>query len=95
MRVRFNPEARAQLTLVRDYIRTHNPIAAQKFRREVERALRRLGGFPKLGHALPESPSAPYRQIIIGEYRFFYRVTDDVIWIVGVWHGAQLARLPR
>ena len=46
MRVRLNPPARAQLTAARNYIRTYNPIAAQKFREQVARALRRLGNFP-------------------------------------------------
>ena len=27
--------------------------------------------------------------------RFFYKIKDDIVWIVAVWHGAQLPREPR
>lgn len=94
MRVRLSPPARAQLIAARDYIRTHNPIAARNFRDKVDRRLRQLGSFPGIGHAIPEAPDGPIRQILIGKYRFFYRVEGDTVWVVGVWHGAQLAALP-
>ncbi|MFO0579909.1 MAG: type II toxin-antitoxin system RelE/ParE family toxin [Polyangia bacterium] len=95
MKVLLTPPARAQLTAAHGYIRSHNPIAAQRFRDRVADALRRLGRFPGIGHAVPEAPEGPYRQILVGKYRFFYRVDGDTIWIVGVWYGAQIATLPR
>jgi hypothetical protein len=36
----------------------------------------------------------PFREVIITLYRFFYRVKDKTVWIVAVWHGAQLPRQP-
>lgn len=94
MKVRLTPLARVQLTAARDHIRAHNPFAAQGFRNRVAEALRRLGRFPGIGHALPEAPDGPERQILVDSYRFFYRVEGGKIWIVAVWHGAQLATLP-
>src|SRR5689334_15509754 len=94
MRVRLNPQARAQLTAARDYIRSHNPIAAQKFREQVARALRRLGSFPDIGHDIPEAPDGLHRQIIVEQYRFFYRVAGDTIWIFAGWHGKQNVESP-
>lgn len=94
MRVRLTPSARAQLTAARNYIRTHNLIAAQRFRDEVARRLRQIGVLPAIGPTIPEAPDGPTRQILIGKYRFFYRADGDTIWIVAVWHGAQLASPP-
>jgi plasmid stabilization system protein ParE len=94
MKVRLTPLARAQLTEARDYIRSHNPFAAQRFRNRVAEALLRLGRFPGIGHAIPEEPDGPERQILVDPYRFFYRVEGSTIWIVAVWHGAQLATVP-
>jgi hypothetical protein len=28
--------------------------------------------------------------VIIPPYRFFYKIKADVVWIVAVWHSAQL-----
>ena len=37
------------------------------------------------------------RQTIVGPYRFFYYVDEraKTIWIVDVWHGAQLTSAPE
>ena len=95
MRVQFTSQARAQLTAARDYIRSHSSIAARNFRDKVAQRLLQLGSFPGIGHVIPEAPDGPIRQILIGQYRFFYRVAEDTVWIVGVWHGAQLTAVPE
>lgn len=93
-RLRYTAQARVQLAAARDYIRSHNPIAARKFLHEVARRLRQLTTFPGIGHAIPEAPDGVHRQIIVGKHRFFYRCEGDTILIVAVWHGAQLTEPP-
>lgn len=94
MRVRFNPEARAQLIAARNYIRERNPSAAASFRAKVEKRLRQLASFPHIGHPIPEAPDDRYRQILVDRYRFFYRIDGETVWIVAVWHGTQLPAVP-
>ena len=95
MRVRFTPSARAQFLSALAYIRRDKPSAAIRFRDRTETVLRRLEDFPESGRIIPESPELPYREVIVSPYRFFYRIKDDVVWIVAVWHGAQLPKEPR
>lgn len=95
MRVRFTTTGRAQFLAALSYIRRDNPLAAARFRQRAEQALRRLEQFPESGRILPEFPDLPYREVIVSPYRFFYRVTDQVAWIVAVWHGAQLPEEPK
>ena len=90
MRVRFTPAGRNQFLAAIEYIRRENPAAAQRFRDRAEDILRRLQHFPYSGRLVPEFPELPYREVIIRPYRFFYRVRDPVVWVVAVWHGAQL-----
>ncbi|MGH7962119.1 MAG: type II toxin-antitoxin system RelE/ParE family toxin [Candidatus Binatia bacterium] len=94
MRVRFTPSARAQFLAAVAYIRQENPTTARQFRRRVERILRRLQRFPNSGRVLPEFPELPYREVIVAPYRFFYRREVETIWVVSVWHGAQLPDEP-
>ena len=95
MRVRFTPTGRAQFLAAVAYIRRENPSAAGGFRQRTEEALRRLEWFPESGRVVPEFPELPYREVIVSPYRFLYRVRDATVWVVAVWHGAQLPEEPR
>ncbi len=94
MKILFTPSARRQFLSGIGYIRRDNPLAAVRFRRKAEKGLRRLIRYPKSGRLVPEFPELPYREIVVSPYRFFYRVHKGNIWIVAVWHGAQLAAPP-
>jgi plasmid stabilization system protein ParE len=50
--------------------------------------------FPESGRFLPEFPDLPYREVIITPYRFFYLATKSAVWVVAVWHSAQLPERP-
>jgi toxin ParE1/3/4 len=76
------------------YIHRENPSAALAFRQKAWDTLSRLEQFPESGRDLPEFPDLPYREVIVKPYRFFYRVKGETIWIVAVWHGAQLPDQP-
>jgi toxin ParE1/3/4 len=56
--------------------------------------LRRLEKFPESGRRIPEFPDLFYREVIIPPYRFFYRIKDNIIWVVAVCYGAQLPEAP-
>jgi len=76
------------------YIRADKPEAAIRFRQRAEEILRRLEQFPESGRVIPEFPELPYREVVIPPYRFFYRIKGEIIWVVAVWHGAQLPKEP-
>ncbi|MBI5605666.1 MAG: type II toxin-antitoxin system RelE/ParE family toxin [Deltaproteobacteria bacterium] len=94
MKVRFTPSARTQFFSALSYIQRDKPTAAVSFRDRAERILRRLEDFPESGRIIPEFPELPYREVIISPHRFFYKIKTEVIWIVAVWHGAQLPKKP-
>ena len=94
MRIRFTPTARTQFLSIISYIQRDNPRAAKRFRVKTEQALRRLTDFPESGRTIPEFPDIPQHELFVTPYRFFYRVKGKTIWIVAVWHGAQLPLQP-
>lgn len=95
MKVKFTPSARAQFLEGLEYIRQDSPTAARQFREKAETVLLRLEEFPESGRSIPEFPDLPHREVIVRPYRFFYRVSGKTIWVVAVWHGAQLPEGPR
>jgi plasmid stabilization system protein ParE len=94
VKIQFTPSARRQFLAALQYIRRDDPLAARNFRKKAELHLRRLGRFPESGRVVPEFPDLPHREVIVAPYRFFYRVDDRKVWIVAVWHGAQLPEDP-
>ena len=94
MKVRFTPTARKQFLDAITYIRRDKPAAARQFREKSEDRLCRLERFPDSGRLIPEFPDLPFREVIVRPYRFFYRVVGDEVWIVAVWHSAQLPDNP-
>ena len=95
MKVRFTRSARGQFLATLRYIARDNVDAALRLRERTEKALKRLERFPKSGRVVPEFPDLPYREVIVAPYRFFYREEGKNIWIVSVWHGAQLPDPPE
>lgn len=94
MNVRFTPGGRLQFLAALAHIKVDNPGAAQSFRDKSEGILRRLEDFPDSGRHLPEFPDLPYREVVIPPYRFFYRIDGETVWIVAVWHSAQVPGNP-
>lgn len=95
MKIVFTPSARDQFLRALTYIRRDKPSAAVSFRRKAEKILSRLQDSPESGRTLPEFPDSHYREVIVPPYRFFYRVKKNTVWIVAVWHGAQLPGSPE
>jgi len=95
LKVLFTPSGRDQFLAAIAYIYRENPAAAVIFRRKAEKVLSRLRKFPQSGRVLPEFPDLPFREVIVSPYRFFYRVKEKTVWIVAVWHGAQLSKEPN
>lgn len=94
LRVCFTPAGRAQFLAALQYIAADNPTAAAELRDRAAASLARLADFPESGHVLPEFPDLPFREVVIAPYRFFYRLKGETVWVVAVWHGAQLPDEP-
>jgi plasmid stabilization system protein ParE len=95
LRILFTPTGRRQFLEALAYIHRDKPSAAVNFRQKAEKSLSRLKEFPDSGRALPEFPELPFREVIVSPYRFFYKLKNDEVWIVAVWHGAQLPYEPE
>ena len=95
MKILFTPTGRRQFLEAVAYIYRDNPLAAVSFREKAEKILSRLKKFPESGRLVPEFSDLPFREVIVRPYRFFYRIKDETIWIIGVWHSAQLPQEPE
>jgi toxin ParE1/3/4 len=95
LRILFTPTGRRQFLESIAYIHRDKPFAALSFRQKAEKSLSRLKKFPESGRPFPEFPELPFREVIVKPYRFFYKVKDNDVWVVAVWHDAQLPDEPE
>jgi len=94
MRIRFTASARDDFLELIAYIAHDSPEAARGFKASSLHTLERLERFPESGRTIPEFPDLPHREVLVGAYRFFYRVKGKTVWIVAVWHDAQIPEAP-
>ena len=94
MRVKFTPSARARFLEGLEFVRQDSPFAALRFREKSEQVLRRLEKSPDSGRSAQGFPALPHREVIVRSFRFFFRVSGGTVWIVAVWHDAQLPAGP-
>ena len=95
MKILFTPTGRRQFLEAIAYIHRDKPSAELSFRQKAAKSLTRLKKFPESGRPLPEFPELSFREVIVKPYRFFYKVKNNDVWVVTVWHGAQLPDEPN
>jgi toxin ParE1/3/4 len=95
LKILFTPTGRRQFLEAIAYIHWDNPSAAASFRQKAEKILSRLKEFPESGRLVPEFSDLPFREVIVRPYRFFYRTKNKTVWVIAVWHSAQLPEEPE
>ena len=92
LRIRWSQEAQASLSEIVAYIGRDSPTRADAFAMRIIESVSRLAGFPDSGRRVPDlsdqSPEA--RELLVGDYRVLYRVLEDAVEIVTVFHGRRL-----
>jgi plasmid stabilization system protein ParE len=86
--IRWSHEAEQWLHEIYDYIAQDNPTAAGKVVSGIYDKTQLLSDFPKIGYKYREEPEGEVRILLYGHYRIAYIITDDIIDILGVFHGA-------
>jgi len=88
--VRWTPQAADDLEAITHFIAADSPYYASLLAVDVLNAVERLQIFPHLGRVVPEVQAPDIREIVLGNYRIVYRIRDDVVEILTVWHGSRL-----
>lgn len=91
MQLRWSPEAAADFNRIYERIHNDSPATAQRVARKLYDGLESLTVFPNRGR-LGRRPGT--RELVFAPlpYIAVYRIRDQVVEIVGIWHGAQLRR---
>jgi addiction module RelE/StbE family toxin len=89
-RVIWAETALQKLDEIADYISLDNPTAAKILVREAFKRVDHLADHPKSGKLLEEFESSVYRKIVLPPCRIFYRLADEIVYIIHVIRQEQL-----
>ena len=91
MRIRYTPEARADLTEIRSYIgkTLQNPAAASRTVAGITKECGRLKDYPNLGMSLEAKTGlhSEYRFLLCGKHIAFYRIEGSWVSIIRILDG--------
>jgi len=76
-----------------EYISQNNPKNAEEFLSEIEKRINLLSLFPQRTPVIPEGEllqNDEYRHFIYNKYRIVYRIQNDIVFILRIFHGAKL-----
>lgn len=87
----WEPGAIEDLSRLREFIQPHNPKAASNAAQRIIEAGNLLLDHPHLGHPMDDMPEFNELFIPFGQrgYVMRYRVEDQKIIILRVWHGRE------
>jgi len=88
MRIRWTPAAAADLQNISDYLKEHHPHYRQPTMRKLYDTIRSLKQMP--GRGRPGSEEGT-REVLFHPlpYVAVYRVTDEAVEVLRIYHGAQ------
>ena len=92
-RIIWTEPALQELDEIADYISLDNPTAAKKLVREAFKRVGRLAHHPKSGKPVEEFEVSVYREIVLPPCRIFYRLADEIIYIIYVIREEQLLHI--
>ena len=89
-RIIWTEPALQELNEIADYISLDNPTTAKKLVREAFKRVGHLAHQPKSGKLMEEFEATVYREIVLPPCRIFYRVADNIVYIIHVIREEQL-----
>ena len=89
-RLYWTRQSREDLRAVREYIARDAPATASAFVRQLRQSIGRLREFPYSGQVVPELRREEIREVLRGNYRLIYRVSEGRVDILAVYHSSRI-----
>ena len=90
MKLRYAPEAVADLQRLVEYVEVKNPYAARRIAIDLQEGMHKLKQFPNIGLPVLQAPDAEQiRDLYIDNYTVRYLVGREIIYILRIWHSKE------
>lgn len=88
-KIRWSPKAGDEFEEICEYLEKSSPFYSQMFARKGVESIDQLKKSPNLGRMVPEFENPNIRELIYKSYRIIYRILDDIIEIITIFHGSR------
>ena len=93
MKVKYSPEAVTGLQRVVEFVESKNPFSARRIGIDLQEGVHKLKQFPEIGlHVLNAPDPSQIRDLFINDCTVRYLITDEVIYILRIWHDKENER---
>ncbi len=95
-KIKITASAQKDIRGIWEYIAQNNPLNAGEFILEIEKRICSLSTSPERNPVIPEGEllqTDQYRHFIYKNYRIVYRVQDEIVYVLRIFHGAKLLDL--
>jgi len=93
MKIRYSLESIDDLQRVVEFVEVKNPFAARRVALDLQEGVYKLRQFPKIGLPVLKAPDPEQiRDLYISNYTVRYLVTDEIIYILRIWHDKENER---
>ncbi len=89
-RIFWTRQSREDLRSVRAHIARDAPATASAYVRKLRLSVGRLKQFPYSGEVVPEVGREDLREVLQGNYRIIYRVSERRVDILAVFHSSRI-----
>lgn len=89
-KAKYSPESIEDLQRIVKFVEVKNPYAARRIAIDIQEGVSRLKQFPEIGLPVIKAPDPEIiRDLYLGDYTARYLITDDVIFILRIWHNKE------
>lgn len=89
-KIKWTPQALEDIETIANFIARDSTYYAGVFTVKVFEVVESLKLFPESGRIVSELNRKEIREVILGNYRIIYRVKEDIVEILTVYHLARL-----
>ena len=88
----WTDQAVRELDAIADFIAMDDAVAAMQWAEQLVEAAEKIPNSPRMGRKVPELAREDLRELIRGNYRIVYRISEKYIEILTVFEGHRLLR---
>jgi len=90
MKIKYSLESNDDLQRVVEFVEAKNPYAARRIAIDLQEGVDKLKQFPKIGlPVLKASDPELIRDLYLSNYTVRYLITDEIIYILRIWHSKE------
>jgi plasmid stabilization system protein ParE len=89
MKIEWSPLSIKRANEIAEYIALDSLEESNKWRQDLINRVEQLKKFPKSGRVVPELNDILKRELIFGNYRIIYRISENKIFILTLRHIRQ------